>query len=180
MLNNSDKPARPYRQRTRRDGRLVPVKRADSAGNACPRKIFPVHAGAAKVLRKGVIDRRGVLGSAFYSELAGLRSHVGGEPSLPQERLTEQGARLHLLEAMAWAEVQGAGRLIRADGTAHPALDVLLRTMRERREVLKLLGLERRAKPVQTLDEIMAHPQIEPEPVVQQPQQEGRADESSQ
>lgn len=130
-------------------------KRPDARANATPRKVFPVHAGAAKVLRKGVIDRRGVLGQAYHGELLALRAHVGDEPSLPQARLIEQGARLHLLEAMAWAEVQASGRLIRTDGTAHPAIDVLLRTMRERREVLKLLGLKRKARDIPTLQDLL-------------------------
>lgn len=130
-------------------------KRPDARANAMPRKVFPVHAGAAKVLRNGVIDRRGALGQAYHTELGALQAHVGGEPPLPIARLTEQGALLHLLEAMAWAEVLAAGRLIRTDGTAHPAIDVLLRTMRERREVLKLLGLKRRPKDVPTLQELL-------------------------
>lgn len=156
MDNASGKPQRLKRTRSRRGGRDVIVKRPDSAKNARPHKVFPVHGGAAKVLRQGVLHRGGTLGKAYGTELAGLTAHVGGDPSLPQARLIEQGARLHLLEAMAWAEVQGARGLIRADGTAHPALDVLLRTMRERREVLKLLGLNRKAKDVPTLQEFLA------------------------
>jgi hypothetical protein len=163
MAKKENKQGRPYRPRQLKDGRRVAYKRADARANAMPRKVFPVHAGAAKVLRKGVIDRRGTLGHAFYGELANLRTHIGGDPTLPLARLIEQGAMLHLLQAMAWAEVQTAGRLIRTDGTAHPALDVLLRTMRERREVLKLLGLERRAKPIPSLQEYLAKKATEKE-----------------
>jgi hypothetical protein len=128
------------------------VKRPDAARNARPHKVFPVHGGASKVLRQGVLHRGSALGKAYMAEASGLTAHVGGEPSLPQARLIEQGARLHLLEAMAWAEVQASGRLIRTDGTAHPAIDVLLRTMRERREVFKLLGLKRRARELRLSD----------------------------
>lgn len=156
MDNAPDKPQRPKRLRTLREGRRVLVKRPDSAGNARPHKIFPVHAGAAKVLRRGVLDTRGALGKTYRTELSGLTAHVGGDPTLTLARLVEQGARLHLLEAMAWAETQAAPGLIRADGTPHPAIDVLLRTMRERREVLKLLGIERRQKPVPSLADYLS------------------------
>ena len=158
MDNASNKPPRPKRARKLVDGRRVLVKRTDSAKNARPNKVFPVHGGASQVLRRGVLDTRGALGKAYAAEATGLTAHVGGDPSLPQARMIEQGARLHLLEAMAWAEVQATPGLIRADGSAHPALDVLLRTMRERREVLKLLGLARAKKPVQTLEEFLRSP----------------------
>lgn len=114
------------------------------------------------MLRDGVPDRRSALGKVFAAEAHALTQHVGN-PTLPQARLIEQGARLHLLEAMAWAEVVGAGRLIGTDGAPHPAVDVLLRTMRERREVLRLLGLQRAPKQVPSLHDYLQNKQQESE-----------------
>jgi len=164
MDNQQNKPTRPRRQRVLRNGIHVLQKRPDAAANAKTHKIFPVHGGAARVLRRGVLDTRGALGKSYTTEITGLTAHIGGDPNVPQGRLVEQGARLHLLEAMAWAEVQAATGLIRPDGTVNPALDALLRVMRERREVLKLLGLHRHQKPAPTLQEFLAAHTDDPDP----------------
>jgi len=146
----------PFKRKRRLiNGKRILLKNAASAKNGKPKKIFPVHGGASKVLRSGVLHAGGVLGRAFYDEVKGLTAHLGGDPTRPQARLIEQGGRLHLLEAMGWAEVLGAGCLIRPDGSPYPAVDVLLRVMRERRETLKLLGLKRHTKLVPTLQEVL-------------------------
>lgn len=155
MRDIQNKPGRPYRSRQLKDGRRVPLKRPDARANAMPRRVFPVHGGAAKVLRHGVLDARSALGRGFFAETTALRSHIGGEPTLPEVRLIEQAGRLHLIGAMAWAELLAAGRLIGKTG-AHPAVDVLVRVMREQRAVLELLGLKRRPKDVPDLTTYLA------------------------
>jgi len=138
----------------RAGGSLARVKNTASADNGRPRSIFVKHAGASKVLRHGVLDRRGTLARTMHSEVAELQSHVGGEVTLPQARLIEQAARLRLITAMAWAEVLQAGRLINGE-IAHPAIAVLLRAQKEQREVFELLGIKRTAREV-TLPDILA------------------------
>jgi hypothetical protein len=131
------------------------VKNAASARNGRPKRICVTHAGASRVLRTGTLHAGSILGRAYRAEVGALRAHLGEVPTLPQARLIEQGARLHLLASMAWAEVLGAGQLVAPGGHAHPAVDVLLRTLREQRAVLELLGIGRPVKPVPTLDQYL-------------------------
>jgi hypothetical protein len=139
------------------------VKNAASARNGRPKRICVTHAGASRVLRTGTLHAGSILGRAYRAETESLRAHLGTAPTLPQERLIEQGARLHLLASMAWAEVLGAGQLIAPGGHAHPAIDVLLRTLREQRAVLELLGIERHARQI-TLPDILSGKADLPEP----------------
>jgi hypothetical protein len=139
------------------------VKNAASARNGRPKRICVAHGGASKVLRTGTLHAGSTLGRAYRAEVGALRAHLGEVPTLPQARLIEQGARLHLLASMAWAEVLASGQLIAPGGHAHPAVDILLRTLREQRAVLEMLGVERHARQI-TLPDILSGAADLPEP----------------
>lgn len=73
--------------------------------------------------------------------------HLGEGEEDKWASLVRHSARLELLATLAWAEVVRHGCLEEAPG----AFAAFLTAGRELREVLKLLGLERRAKPVPDL-----------------------------
>lgn len=131
---------RPQRRRQRRNGRLVPVKHRPYAR---PAVRFISHGGSRALLREA-LDRRTSAGKAYAVRLNALAAHLGGHAALsvPQQALIDQAARLHLLGLFAWAELTRAGLF--AKGLPRPAFDVYRRAAADEREVLRLLGLERR------------------------------------
>lgn len=148
------KTTRPYRPRRRLNGRLVPVKRTDSARNGRPRRVFVETGRSSRALLRGALDARSVVGRAYYARLASLRAHVGGEPSVAEARMLDQAARLGLLVDIAWAALVEAQTVLKGNGL-HPALEAFLKSARDERAVLSLLGLKRRTRDVPDLQEYL-------------------------
>ena len=165
MNNASDKPQRPKRTRTRRDGRNVLVKRPDAAGNARPAVTYLFH-GLGSGFLKGRPDLRSAVGKAALAREQALVAHVGGDPSTPLGRLIQHAARYSILSDALWARLTISAQEITPEALAG-LLDIHMRIAREERETLKLLGLARRAKEIPTLQEFLrqrAEEQEQPEP----------------
>ena len=118
------------------------------------RKVNIVHGGKSRLLLTAPLDRRTVFGRAYAQQLRALELHLGDDLTPPQARLVDQAARLALLGAVAWNEL--AKEPFDSDGAAAPSFDVYLRTTQQEREVLRVLGLERRLKDVPDLRAYLA------------------------
>lgn len=142
-------------RRVRRNGRLVRLKRPDAAGNARPRKVAIVgHGGASKTLLRDPLDLRTVVGRAYHADKQALCAHLAGDPSLPEEKLIDQAARLGILADIAWGSIHRDG-LFSKQGALSPAFEAFIKATRDQRDVLRLLGIKRRAKPVPTLEQYL-------------------------
>jgi hypothetical protein len=76
--------------------------------------------------------------------------HVGLDVlTRPLETLCHQAARLKVIGAIAWHRLETEGVFV--GGEPHPALSAFREAARDEREVLRMLGLERREKPVPDL-----------------------------
>jgi hypothetical protein len=162
MNNASDKPQRPKRTRTRRDGRDVLVKRPDSAGNARPAVTYLFH-GLGSGFLKGRPDLRSAVGKAALAREQALVAHAGGDPSVPLGRLIQHAARYSILSDALWARLTISAQEITPEALAG-LLDTHMRIAREERETLKLLGLARRAKEIPSLQEFLRQRAEHPEP----------------
>jgi len=118
------------------------TKRPDSARLARPKVVFLRHGGGSALMR-AAFDGRSRLGKQHRAHVEALRAHLGGEPSVPQVALIDQAAKLRLLAQIAWGELMQSGAFRR--GESRPAFDAFRRAAADEREVLRLLGLERRA-----------------------------------
>jgi hypothetical protein len=155
MENPGKQTERPKRTRKRVNGRLMIVKEPTSRTNGKPRKTFiSGHGGNSKALLRDPLDLRSSVGRAYYAEKQALRVHVGGDPTMPQEKLIDQCARLGVLNNIAWGELMRAGMLVQGDKLV-PAFEAYIKAARELRDVLRLLGIERRTKPVPSLSEYL-------------------------
>lgn len=127
-------------------------KRPDSAALARPRKVAVTHGGSS-ALRHVELDLRTRAGKAWRENCEALKAHIGGDPSVAQAALIDQAARLRLLSQIAWAEIERRGAF--KGGQVQPAVDAYRRAIADEREVLRLLGLERRVKPVGSLEDYL-------------------------
>ena len=118
------------------------------------RKVNVVHGGKSQMLLTAPLDRRTSFGRAYAQQLRALELHVGDNLTAPQARLVDQAARLALLGAVAWNEL-ARGPFMK-DGGAVPAMDVYMRATQQEREVLRVLGLERRLKDMPDLKTYLA------------------------
>ena len=103
---------------------------------------------------KARLDRRSRAYRVYAGEIADLTSHLGSAPTAVQARLIEQAARLALLEHIAWCELTKMDALTQG-GTVHTAFEPFLRSARDRRAVLTMLGLERKVKDVPDLQQYL-------------------------
>lgn len=156
-------------RRVRRNGRLMRLKRPDAAKNARPKKVsITGHGGSSSTLLRDPLDLRTRVGRAYYAEKQGLAIHVGGDPTVPQEKLIDQAARLGVLADIAWGELLRAGMLV-IDGKVAPAFEAFIKASRDQRDVLRALGIERRSKPVPTLDDYLRTQRSDTPPLEAQP-----------
>ncbi len=121
-------------------------KRPDSAANARPAVKFVSHGRGSDLLRDR-LDLRTRVGKSYAQLKAALVQHLGGETevSAPQRLLVDQAARLQVLVALAWHELNRVPPF-RKDGSVAPAFDALIRSQRELRPLLETLGLKRHTK----------------------------------
>jgi hypothetical protein len=108
-------------------------------------------------LLRDPLDRRTRVGRAYLGHIAALRAHVGGEAELtpPLARLVDQAARLALLSDLCWATLASSGPFS-STGDLVPAFAAYERAAAAEQRTLQLLGLDRRAKIVPSLSDIMA------------------------
>lgn len=134
------------------------IVRPDAAANARKSpKIRVVHGGKSTALLKGEFDLRTKIGREHKTRLAVMKAHMGDDLTAPLERIADQAVRLSLLEDIAWAELSRASSIVNSKGDGlNPAFDAVLRAAREHRNVLEIIGLQRKAKQVPTLAEYLA------------------------
>jgi len=134
----------------RRDG--TRIKRPDAARLAKPKKVVLLHGNGSRALKYADLDLRSTAGKAYVRTKADLTAHLGGEENVtaPQLVFIDHAARLHVLTRLAWDEIERAGAF--KHGSPCPAFDVYRRVSADLRDVLRTLGLERRAKQVPDLD----------------------------
>jgi hypothetical protein len=109
MDNVKDKPPRPKRIRTLRNGRMELVKRPDSAGNAKVPAHRIIHGGTSKLLRTGRISANCTAGR-LLDELFmwwgdHLRAVMGRDLTRLEQEDANDAARVELLKRLAWLEV---------------------------------------------------------------------------
>jgi hypothetical protein len=137
-------------RRKRANGQLARVKNPASAANGKPHKsVITGHGANSRVLKRASLHRGSALGREYAAQCEALTAHLGGAPSDPERLLIDQAARIHLLVQFAWAELLRAGAF--HEGEPRPAFDAFRRAAADQREVLRLLGIERRTKPVPDL-----------------------------
>jgi hypothetical protein len=133
-------------------------KRPDAAENARPRKVLIRHGGDSRALRYADLDLRSTAGKEYRARVVELTAHVGGDPTAPQRTLIDQAGRLHVLARLAWDELSRTGAF--RDGEPLPAFFAYRSAIADEREVLRTLGLERRAKEVPDLNAYLASKRI--------------------
>jgi len=126
-------------------------KRPDARQNGRPHRIAITHALKSRALLRDPLDQRTVAGKFHREHVAMLTSDLGGDLSTAMATLVDQASRLHLIAKLGWNELVRTGLFDRKTGEAKPAYDLYLKTTRDERDVLRLLGLERRARPVPSL-----------------------------
>lgn len=143
-------PASGVARKVRRDKRM---KRPDSARIAKPKVKYVSHAAGSNLL-EDPLDNRTRVGKTYRAQRAALAAHIGGRPTLPQEKLIDQAVRLAMLTDIAWAELMRSKRLV-TNGAVHPAFEAFLKTSRDQRAVLIILGLKRQTKNIPDLQEYL-------------------------
>ncbi len=130
-------------------------KRPDSAALARPKVKFITHGGASALLRDS-FDGRTRLARLYHERLLELQAHLGGDLSAPQKQIVDQAVRLGLAADIAWGAVLKDGVVNGSATTA--AFETYVKATRDQRAALQLLGLERRSKPVQDIDDYLRAP----------------------
>lgn len=120
-----------------------------------PKTIKIVHALKSRAILRDPLDQRTRIGKLHRERVAALTSDLGGDLSVAQSILVDQASRLHLLAQLAWNHLTRVG-LFNKRGDAVPAYEAYLRTISREADVLRLLGLERRSKPVPDLQSYLA------------------------
>jgi hypothetical protein len=130
-----------------------PLKWRAAPRNGRPRKVLLRHASDSRALRYADLDLRSTAGKEYRARVTELTAHVGGDPTVPQVRLIDHAARLYLLARLAWDELSRTGAF--RNGDPRPAFDAFRRAAADEREVLRTLGIERRAKLIPDLNEYL-------------------------
>lgn len=147
----------PRRRRQRPNGdarpaRATPAQQAARARNGRPKVVHIKGAGTTSLaLRHAALSRGTRLGRAYDTAVQEFTAHVGGEPSAVMKVLIDRAARAGLLAQIAWAEVVRVGAF--RNGEPRGAFDAYRRAAADEREVLKLLGIQRQARPVQAIED---------------------------
>ncbi len=137
----------------RHPGGVLTRRPHGGARDTKPRAVRVMHASGSKSLLQGRLDGRSLIGRRYKEDLLELKNHLNGAVSAPVAKLCDQAVRLGLLADLSWGEVTQAETLLK-DGVPHPAIDVFLKASKNQRDVLTLLGLQRRARDV-TLEDVL-------------------------
>lgn len=139
-------------KRVRRNGRLVKQKKPKSAANATPnvKKVRYVTRTQRNDFFTDPFDKRTLVGKRYDELQVIFTAHLGNDLTEPERQLVDQVARLSILSDALWAELMDDG-VITEEGHLSSAFDGWLRTSRDQRSVLQMIGLRRRPKEVQDL-----------------------------
>lgn len=118
------------------------------------RKVLVRHAGDTVALRYADLDLRSTAGREYRTRVQALTAHIGGDPTPPQVVLIDHAARLHVLARLAWDELSRTGAF--RDGQPRPAFQAYRSAAADEREVLRTLGIERKAKEAPDLSTYLA------------------------
>lgn len=118
------------------------------------RKVLVRHAGDTVALRYADLDLRSTAGREYRTRVQALTAHIGGDPTAPQATLIDHAARLHVLARLAWDELSRTGAF--RDGEPRPAFQAYRSAAADEREVLRMLGIERRAKELPSLSDVLS------------------------
>jgi len=146
--------------RKRVGGQLVRVKNAASAQNAKPKKVSLIHGGSSRKALYDPLDKRTVEHRFCFERKKALLAHLAGDATVFEQELVEQEVRLAMLARIAWIAIE-QGNLLAEEGLA-PAAEAYVRLTREQRAVMQLLGIQRRTKPVPTLETYIGGTHAEP------------------
>jgi len=145
-----DKP----QKRVLRDGRLIKQKKPKSKANATPnvKKVRYVTRNKKNDFFTDVFDGRSLIGKRYFELQHVFSAHLGGDANLtePEKQLVDQVSRLCILSDVLWSELMDDG-VVNDEGKLSPAFDGWLRTSRDQRSVLSMIGLKRRQKEVISL-----------------------------
>jgi hypothetical protein len=149
---------RPIRRAARRRERAVyRGESPQSAENAKPRRVA-LRYGAHSALMSAeiVLDQRTREGKFERAVIERRIAHCGGAENVTEPLMSciRHSARLELAVALCWAEVR-RGRLLNENGEPSGALRAFLVCGRALGETLRLLGLERRERPVPNLEDYL-------------------------
>lgn len=133
--------------------RIRRVRRPDARENARPPRVLVKHASGSRALMRAPFDLRSTVGRAYQQRVHELVAHIGGEANAVQRTLIDHAARLHLVTRLAWEEIGRSGAL--RDGAPSPALDTYRRAAAEERSVLLTLGLNRVAREIPRLADVV-------------------------
>ena len=114
-----------------------------------------------KSLLRDKLDGRTVLMKLYRRRFADYTAHVGGELTVTMSRMIEQAVRLSLLSDACWQAVARQG--VVKKGKPSGAFEGALRSAREEREVLRLLGLSPTEKRLPSLTEYLSAKDSEPD-----------------
>lgn len=150
-MGTNKQPPPPRKKRVHRRDSFAKPK---SAANAKPPAVIVKHGGKA-ALRAKRFDRRTTLYKTKRRVELALLNHIGGadNATLPQAQLCDDASRLYVLSEIAWTEIMQNG-VFDDDGNVKQAVGAYTNMTREVRELLKLLGLERKEKDI-TLQDIL-------------------------
>ena len=87
------------------------------------------------------LDKRTWTGRIYVSTCKDLVAHLGGEPTAAQMLLIDHAARLKIALDIAWGAAMNGGL-----DKESPSFDHFIKALRNQRETLNLLGLERKSK----------------------------------
>jgi len=142
-------PDRPQRPRRVKDGRLVPIK-----SDPVSRKVRIVTGIDSRAIR-GELDQRFAFAKMISTYEREYREHVGSDSVVLQD-LCRSAAIHKAVFNLALSRLSDAGPLDGEDG-ARAAYEAWRRADADLRDVLRLLGLERKAKEVPDLRTYIAH-----------------------
>ena len=121
--------------------------------NGKPKRVHISNGSRSSALLESPIDKRCVLGRLYKRQVAELQAHLGNDITPPVGSLINQAARFSLLADLSWGEVMRAEELVQ-DGKPHASIDIFLKASKSQREVLSMLGIQRRARDV-TLQDVL-------------------------
>jgi len=130
------------------------IKNRAAARNARPKVKYLITGGSPqRSLLTDPLDRRSQVYKIITERIKELREHIGTDITYPLSRVLEQAARLSILVDTAWAAVNRDGVLHRGEATS--AAEAFRKLAAEERQVLAVLGLERRERQVPRLKDVL-------------------------
>jgi hypothetical protein len=145
-------PNHPRRWRRRSGGRMEPLKRPDAAMRK-PAKVAIVTGVNSRAVR-GELDQRFAFAKATSTYTEEYRQHVGSDRSVVMDDLCRSAARHKAIMNLALARLMERGPLDTKDNI-RAAYEAFRKADADHREVIRLLGIQRREKEIPRLGELL-------------------------